>query len=98
MYKKCATKYRRCCFILDLGLPLWLDEGFDDVLGPAADGHNHRVVLRASEVAQVLEGFKNGLTSLETWHALELNQMKNFTNKLKHKSAFEYDGFKRITC
>ena len=61
----------------DLSLPLWLDKGFDDVLGPAADRHDHRVVLRASEVAQVLEGFKHGLTSLETGHALELNKGKS---------------------
>ncbi len=63
---------------------MWLDEWFNDVLRSAADGHNHRIVLRTSEVAQVLEGFKHGLTSLKTGHALEIKHTKCFTNRLNN--------------
>ena len=51
-------------------LPLGFDERLNDVLRPAADGHDHGVVLRFAEVAEVLESLQNGLASLESRHAL----------------------------
>ena len=54
-----------------LDVPLGLDQRLYDVLGPAAHGHHHGVVLDAAIETLLFQGLDDSLASVEALHPLK---------------------------